>query len=510
MQATPEVQELLLRINASTALLERELKKGADAIDKIGSTAERSSVRYDASMKRVEDATRRSQFAMRNLGFQIGDIGSSLAAGSSPFVVLAQQGGQVAGAMAGLSGAVGRLGAFLTGPFGAALLTVTTLLGSLWFNSRRAAGAAEEHKTALEQLAEATKRLDEITGRGNKTLEERAQQEAQATFGALIAAKARRQQAQAELELALARAKAAEARAFDPTLAGEGGFNPGAVSLSRYAAQVAALKRELSGLNDQVLASEDSLRVFASQIRTGTLGGNKPDNAPGATARGARISPVADAGADMAVLKRAREDFLAAGGNILDLPEYKGVFDGGGLKDLLSVPKIDVDLSGLDAINDKLREAARQGEYFRRDLSRGLADSIVFGDKLGTTLVNTFKRAAAAFLESRIFDFLSGAGGGFFSSLGSLFGGPRAEGGYVSPGRAYLVGERGPEVLVPNTGGRIVPNHAMGGGTQRVIVEVAGGEGLIVNARLAGAQGGQAAAVELIRRTGRPRLPGRM
>ena len=43
----------------------------------------------------------------------------------------------------------------------------------------------------------------------------------------------------------------------------------------------------------------------------------------------------------------------------------------------------------------------------------------------------------------------------------------RAGGGTVQRGRPYMVGERGPEMFVPNTGGRIVPNGALpkGGGT---------------------------------------------
>lgn len=41
---------------------------------------------------------------------------------------------------------------------------------------------------------------------------------------------------------------------------------------------------------------------------------------------------------------------------------------------------------------------------------------------------------------------------------------PRAAGGPVSAGRRYLIGERGPELFVPNSSGSIIPNHALGGG----------------------------------------------
>ncbi len=37
-----------------------------------------------------------------------------------------------------------------------------------------------------------------------------------------------------------------------------------------------------------------------------------------------------------------------------------------------------------------------------------------------------------------------------------------AEGGDVSPGKAYIVGEKQPELFVPGTSGRIVPNFPSG------------------------------------------------
>ena len=49
---------------------------------------------------------------------------------------------------------------------------------------------------------------------------------------------------------------------------------------------------------------------------------------------------------------------------------------------------------------------------------------------------------------------------------------PKALGGPVQSSTPYLVGERGPELFVPNAGGNIIPNNKMGGG---------GGGGVIVN-----------------------------
>lgn len=49
-----------------------------------------------------------------------------------------------------------------------------------------------------------------------------------------------------------------------------------------------------------------------------------------------------------------------------------------------------------------------------------------------------------------------GIGGGLTTLIDSLFGLPgRATGGPVAPGQAYVVGERGPELFVPTSAGRI-------------------------------------------------------
>lgn len=70
----------------------------------------------------------------------------------------------------------------------------------------------------------------------------------------------------------------------------------------------------------------------------------------------------------------------------------------------------------------------------------------------------------------------SGGAGGLFSLggiVGSILGLPgRATGGNVSPGRGYLVGERGPELFVPTSAGRVESNAAIGGGPREVRVSI--------------------------------------
>jgi phage-related minor tail protein len=67
---------------------------------------------------------------------------------------------------------------------------------------------------------------------------------------------------------------------------------------------------------------------------------------------------------------------------------------------------------------------------------------------------------------------LSNLGGGQVGFQGSIGG--RATGGSVMGGNPYIVGERGPELFVPNAAGQIVPNHRMGGGASISVTVNAG------------------------------------
>jgi phage-related minor tail protein len=85
------------------------------------------------------------------------------------------------------------------------------------------------------------------------------------------------------------------------------------------------------------------------------------------------------------------------------------------------------------------------------------------------TIRRMVAEAASAQILGSLFNFTGGkAGGGvgaFFSNMAGGILGKRAGGGPVSAGGAYLVGERGPELLqMGSMGGNVIPNHAMGGG----------------------------------------------
>jgi len=99
-------------------------------------------------------------------------------------------------------------------------------------------------------------------------------------------------------------------------------------------------------------------------------------------------------------------------------------------------------------------------------LERGLLSAIRRGslgfDDLKRVALDTLGQIAAQAVQGGLGSLFGAApaGGGAGSilsgALGALFGLPgRATGGPVAPGSAYVVGERGPELFVPTSAGRV-------------------------------------------------------
>lgn len=160
-------------------------------------------------------------------------------------------------------------------------------------------------------------------------------------------------------------------------------------------------------------------------------------------------------------------------------------------------------------INPIGQEQIALAEDYTRTLTEGLAQAVVYGRNFGDVLKGLAQQIAA----SGLINILSGGrlGTSFGSSLGalgSIFGGFRAEGGPVSPGKAYIVGERGPELMVPKASGYILPNRgsqsASAGNPQELTVRVEPSPLFITSVATAT----QAAASDTLRRASRPRMMG--
>ncbi|MBI1216901.1 MAG: hypothetical protein GC185_13945 [Alphaproteobacteria bacterium] len=95
-------------------------------------------------------------------------------------------------------------------------------------------------------------------------------------------------------------------------------------------------------------------------------------------------------------------------------------------------------------------------------------DAVLEGKKLSDIVDGVLKDIARIVLretvtkplENAISSGVSGAQGALSGIASSIFGGARAEGGPVKTGKAYLVGENGPEFFMPGQSGSIAPTAA--------------------------------------------------
>ena len=114
-----------------------------------------------------------------------------------------------------------------------------------------------------------------------------------------------------------------------------------------------------------------------------------------------------------------------------------------------------------------------------RNMFNRIADH--FLDMAAQMIANQLQRSLLGFIGNAFLGGIGGGGGGavnldemsLYANTGSTvtmadFGG-FANGGRPPVGRPSIVGERGPELFVPDRAGTIIPNHAMGGSTNIVV-----------------------------------------
>jgi hypothetical protein len=152
-----------------------------------------------------------------------------------------------------------------------------------------------------------------------------------------------------------------------------------------------------------------------------------------------------------------------------------------------------------------IEKQSRENENLARDLGlsfqSAFEDAILRGEKLRGVLAGIAQDIARIILRQTVTTPLAGlvmgglssAFGG--SSLGDIrgpggstsipFGGPRALGGPVEAGSAYLVGEQGPELFMPGQSGRIIPNGQTGSTVVNQTIQISVGVAQTVRAEIA-------------------------
>ena len=136
---------------------------------------------------------------------------------------------------------------------------------------------------------------------------------------------------------------------------------------------------------------------------------------------------------------------------------------------------------------DKLKETFMEiGRGIEDGIVSGLTDAVMGTKSLAEVAVSVLNNLKRKLVEVAMQRAVSGIGNFFGNALGGIFGGGgggglvpfipslgglgfRANGGRVSANQPYMVGERGREMFVPSTSGKIIPNNQLGGGNTNII-----------------------------------------
>ena len=524
-------------------------------------------VRYNNMTDAQAKALRNHRQGVQMLGMQFIDLATSVSTGASPIQAFNQQLGQIGYSMSMMEGRLGKVGAFLAGPWGAAITIATMALGFLiekFIGTDESADNAAKKINDLGQqfdfasmTGEELTRVNELLASANKQVAATAIQAANAT-----AAKAASDANAAQQAINLARAELSKRRATlaamkQPTAFAGGGVAGAALTAGQFAVnrQNDAIQKQIdavTGLEKAYEGFQFRSRQFAAESYS--LSAALDGSAKAAEAHNVKINKLRNdyAAGNISIQEftRAIDAETAAYNRQKDAMKKSGGKKGGGSASALSkieaAAKLEQDIANkltqhkikaeLDwqstwddlqqkhdikmmdrssALQEQLQVQAEMNRtLFIEPVNAGLKELEQSYANIGNSVANAFKGMLTGasswkdgmkgiinsvidelwrlYVVQQIVGLVGNVLGGLtgvkinsadtFSAIdmAANIAGKRANGGHVSGNRPYLVGENGPELMVPGGSGTIIPNRNLGmGGT--------GGSGMTINVDARGA-----------------------
>jgi len=500
-------------------------EQGERALQRLDAAAQRSAGSsgvgaLSQSTREASESTGRLGQVMGQAGFQIQDFASQVSAGQSALVAFSQQGSQLLGVF-GTGGAIA-----------GAVLTVGILayqLTGLGQSGETAAEAmkrlADEMEAAIRQAADLEEFIIRVNERFLSTTEAARQRtlrgvgsdidrmEVELQSRVFAAANIARQLDAVNAEIAALPQVFRQPDGAMDTSGGFGGIDPARQSAAEDAlrARRDRLQQELRDFQGDALRFERDLARLrglqqgliedGTNATPGTLRDEKPERPERAAmgvpdVQGALAARTADLTQQFDAYNQAIN--LSTAGLESATPvlaEYARQQDL--LTTLLAAGIITEEQFGaeVERTSVRLREqieaterrTERTGQFASQlglSFSSAFEDAILKGQSFSDVLKGLEQDIARIIIRSAVTAPLANAiGGGVQSLMGSLpFGGARADGGPVSGGMAYLVGERGPEIVVPRSNGTVIPNDRIGGPsiTQHFNIDARGADASIV------------------------------
>ena len=151
-------QEQLQKLISSVDSLRKETEQLKSANTGLASSTNAvisNGVRYNNALDAQSKALRQSRQGTQQLGLQINDFATSVSTGASPLQAFNQQLGQVGYAMQQMGGTAGKIGAFLAGPWGAAVVIGTMAVSALFNIMNQAPEVNDKFANALSRSRDA-------------------------------------------------------------------------------------------------------------------------------------------------------------------------------------------------------------------------------------------------------------------------------------------------------------------------------------------------------------------
>lgn len=468
--------------------------------------------RYQGTTEAAEAAggrTRNFGQIIGQAGFQVQDFASQVAGGQSVLVAFAQQGSQLLGVF-GVAGAIA--GAILTvGVLAAQLLGVGN-------SAKEAEKATKDYEEALKRLQS----LSDTTAEAARRRIESDREEARAVYEKVRArnmeanSRAAANALSASIEVSDLRQLVDDGRAVERS---SGVRSP---VLPEFERRLAAAEARLAKFREEAEQTAGAARQAAVDFERALTREDRQATQSAREAVRRDIRDLVDDDFEAAIeaerrrneeiersIRLERERNQAIGASLatsLQTPEERAraaIGQAGALRGSGAISQETYERAVARANQELarqsplLREIERTADRTFETVGSAITQAFVTGEggalrfrnvaigvlseigqaALRMAVISPVTRALTSAIGSAFGGAIGGVGGydavGTPVNTSSAFGGPRADGGPVDPSKWYVVGERGPEIFVPDAAGTIVPN-GVGGGTT-VTINIAAG-----------------------------------
>lgn len=469
------------------------LQAQMNALNASGARAGAGAQKFNNALDAQSKAARNARQGMQQAGMQINDFVTSVSTGASPVQAFNQQIGQLGYAMSMMGGAVARVGSFLAGPWSVLVIGASMALGPLIEKFISTRSAAKDATDAVYDFNDAVRSM---------------QSAPMATLSAAV------------LNMEGARARLQQARAL-PRFTGGGSeeykANTAREQIRRKAIETATLELNTAASQVRILTHLQNTQLKLADSSNRAERATRSQGSATASTNKSLQDQSKIIEKEQNAFNRLREKLdgivtvqtavdTATGRATKALQDYKdliaeiGAMTVGG--QAVGAEYLATRAADLQIVERKLREAttddsnaesfiARQkeiGEMLDKqkeqwksvamavsDAFKGMITGAMgWKDALRSIINAVIDKLWEMYVVQQIVGFVTklispgtgskDVGGTLGADFDKVFGvKPYATGGYPQAGKATLVGERGPELFIPSSSGKIVANHNLGG-----------------------------------------------